>query len=235
VEGKPVPVRIRRRFLLVLILAAAIVALANRSRLTDIAVYRLEHPSGGPGAGVKLIKNPRTIADRIVNGAKTEAINGVHYDSEYVRISYPNGDVPSDQGACTDVVIRALRNAGFDLQMLIHRDMTAHFSLYPKKWGLSGPDPNIDHRRVPNQMVFFKRFGTELPKSLTGSDLRTWKPGDIVYWDLANGHTGVISNLKNARGIPLVIHNLAVTCEGDCLESWPIIGHFRFPKGQVGD
>ena len=226
-------VRNRKPWLIIVIAAIALavcLALAHRRNLTDIALYRIENILDGSPAKVQLIRNPRTAADRIVNGAKMEAINGVRYDPSYVRISYPNGDVPANQGVCTDVVIRAPRSAGFDLQMLIHRDMMAHFNLYPRKWGLSRPDPNIDHRRVPNQMVFFRRFGTELPTSTRSPDLRTWQPGDIVYWELANGHTGIVSNVKNNRGIPLVIHNLSTAREEDCLESWPIVGHFRYPK-----
>jgi uncharacterized protein len=236
----PVRPRVRRFWRVVLIVAAVAAvsaAIGYRLNVADVAGYRAERLFGGPAAEAQLIKNPRSAAEKIVNGAKMEAIKGVRYDPSYISIPYPNGDVPRDQGACTDVVTRALRNAGYDLQKLMHEDMEAHFGLYPKKWGLSRPDPNIDHRRVPNQMVFFKRFGTELPKSIAGgshgaspSPLKTWQPGDIVYWDLCNGHTGVISNVKNDRGIPLVIHNLSIAREEDCLDSWPIIGHFRYPK-----
>lgn len=180
---------------------------------------------------IKLIKNPRTTADKIVNGAKTEAIRRVIYNAGYQQIDYPMGDVPEETGACTDVVIRALRAAGYDLQQLIHQDMKRNFNLYPRNWGLSRPDSNIDHRRVPNQMVFFQRFGQTLPNSTQGADLKTWKPGDIVCWRFGQGltHTGVVSNEKNSNGIPLVIHNLSITREEDCLNSWPIIGHYRYP------
>lgn len=223
----------RRPWIIVLVGALAIaggLVLRHHWSLVEIAAYRLAHLSSRTGDSVQLIKNPRTVADRIVNGAKTEAINCVLYDASYAAIPYPNGDVASNRGACTDVVVRALRNAGYDLQKLIHKDMTAHFDLYPHKWGHSRPDANIDHRRMPNQMVFFKRFGTELPKSITGHALKTWKPGDIVCWDLGAGHTGIVSNEKSDRGVPLVIHNNGMACEEDCLDSWPIIGHFRYPK-----
>lgn len=183
---------------------------------------------------VQLIKHPRTAADKIVNGAKMEVIRGVSYHAGYQQISYPMGDVPEDEGACTDVVVRALRNAGYDLQQLIHEDMQRHFDLYPKNWGLSHPDPNIDHRRVPNQMVFFKRSGKVLPNSIHDDDLKTWKAGDIVCWRFGEGltHTGVVSNVKSSSGVPLVIHNLCIAQEEDCLDSWPIIGHFRYPAGK---
>jgi uncharacterized protein YijF (DUF1287 family) len=216
-----------------LIVAAAVVGgmFARYGRgVVDVSTYKMGRTVHKRGE-VRLIENPKTVADKIVNGAKMEAIAGVRYHASYVRISYPNGDVPKDEGACTDVVVRALRNAGYDLQKLMHEDMEAHFDLYPKRWGLSRPDPNIDHRRTPNQMVFFSRFGTELPMSTEGDALKTWQPGDIIYWDLCSGHTGVVSNVKNSDGVPLVIHNLGVTSEEDCLNAWPIIGHFRYPKG----
>lgn len=181
---------------------------------------------------ITLIKHPKSAADKIVNGAKTEVLRGVCYDASYMQIPYPNGDVPKEQGACTDVVIRALRNAGYDLQKLIHEDMTHNFRLYPKKWGLSRPDSNIDHRRVPNHIAFMRRFGKELPTSTTGAAADTWKPGDIIYWDLGSGltHCGIISNDQNADGTPLVIHNIGpAASQQDCLNNWQIIGHFRYP------
>lgn len=184
--------------------------------------------------GLELIKNPKTSAEKIVNGAKIQAIDRVRYDAAYLTIPYPNGDVPKDQGACTDVVVRALRSAGYDLQKLIHEDMSAHFSLYPQKWGMRGPDSNIDHRRVPNHITFMKRFGRSLPLATEGEAAKTWKAGDLVYWTLTPSsltHCGVISNERNAHGIPLVIHNIGPTArQEDCLNSWRIIGHFRYPR-----
>jgi uncharacterized protein YijF (DUF1287 family) len=218
--------------IIAIVLTIATGYMVDRWRLTSINIVKHKTNTAlrSSDTSVQLIKNPRTIADKIVNGAKMEAIVSVRYDASYIRIPYPNGDVPKDQGVCTDVVIRAFRNAGYDLQKLIHEDMKAHFNLYPRNWGLSRPDTSIDHRRIPNQMTFFKRFGTELPKSIEGNALETWKPGDIVYWDLQNGHAGIISNVKNERGIPLVIHNLSTARENDRLDTWPIIGHFRYPK-----
>jgi len=181
---------------------------------------------------VTLIDHPKTAADKIVNGAKMEAIRQVRYDPSFVRMPYPNGDVAKDRGACTDVIVRALRNAGYDLQKLIHEDMTAHFGAYPHKWGLRAPDSNIDHRRVPNQIAFLRRHGLELTKSTDGDAAKTWQPGDLVYWNLAPGvtHCGVISNERGESGLPLVIHNIGpVAAQQDCLKSWPIIGHFRYP------
>lgn len=180
-----------------------------------------------------LIPHPKTPAEKIVNGAKMQAIRKVRYDPAYLSIPYPNGDVPKDQGACTDVIVRALRNAGYDLQKLVHEDMTRHFGLYPHKWGMRGPDSNIDHRRVPNHIAFMKRYGKQLPLSTDGDNAKTWQPGDLVYWTLTPTnltHCGVISNDRGADGLPLVIHNIGpVTRQQDCLASWRIIGHFRYP------
>jgi uncharacterized protein YijF (DUF1287 family) len=180
------------------------------------------------------IHHPRTPAERIVNGAKAEARRGVLYDASYRTIQYPGGDVRADRGACTDVVIRALRPAGYDLQALIHEDMQRHFSQYPPRYGLHGPDPNIDHRRVPNQIAFLRRHGTELPRSTTGPAAVTWQPGDLVYWRLPGGvtHCGVLSNVRDGEGLPLVIHNLAEARQEDCLTAWKITGHFRYPISQ---
>jgi uncharacterized protein len=174
---------------------------------------------------------PKTkIAAKILNGAKAQ--KGTIYNAAYRNISYPGGDVPKTEGACTDVVIRALRAAGFDLQKLIHEDMKNNFRLYPKKWGLPGPDSNIDHRRVPNQMRFFERHATVLSTRVNAQTLAQWQPGDIVCWDMQNGqlHTGIVSSRRNSRGEPYVIHNGWICIEDDALMRWKIIGHYRYPK-----
>jgi uncharacterized protein len=178
------------------------------------------------------VPNPKNAADRIVNGAKEEARRGVLYDASYKRIAYPGGDVARDRGACTDVLIRALRNAGIDLQQRIHEDMRAHFALYPPRKDLSRPDTNIDHRRVANHLVFMRRHGQRLPIETTGDALKTWLPGDLVYWKLSSGldHCGVVSNVRNADGLPLVIHNLGRAAQEDCLTAFKIVAHYRYPK-----
>ncbi len=99
------------------------------------------------------------------------------YDPAYVRLPYPGGDVPQERGVCTDVVIRALRPQGLDLQKAVHEDMRAHFGLYPKKWGLRAPDRNIDHRRVPNLQTWFARQGWSLRPTREAS---SYRPGDLV-------------------------------------------------------
>lgn len=151
------------------------------------------------------------------------------YDPAYYRISYPNGDVPADRGVCTDVIIRAYRKMGVDLQKKVHEDMKAHFHLYPKNWGMSRPDPNIDHRRVPNLMVFFGRKGQSLPLSTVAADYR---PGDIVCWDLGSGvtHIGLLyDHFSDGRKWPLVVHNIgAGQVLEDCLFRYRIIGHYRY-------
>ncbi len=168
-------------------------------------------------------------ARAIVKAAKAQI--GDDYDASYRVISYPNGDVPRGSGACTDVVVRAFRGAGLDLQKQIHDDMKAHFAAYPNGWKLGHTDTNIDHRRVPNHIVFFKRFGQTLPTGTQGTDLRTWQPGDVVEWRLEGGrwHTGIISDGIGARGLPLVVHNGWKCVEQDALDAWPIAAHFRFP------
>ena len=175
------------------------------------------------------------VRAQIVQGAKRQI--GTIYNASYQPIAYPNGDVSSTrngrkQGACSDVVIRALRFAKLDLQRLMHEDMTRHFALYPQLWDLKAPNANIDHRRVPNQMTFFARFGQALPTEFNSSTRKLWQPGDIVCWDTGNGrtHTGIVSDGVDQNDTPLVIHNNSVCREDDCLQHWPIIGHFRFPR-----
>ncbi len=158
---------------------------------------------------------------------QTKTVTG--YTQKYFNIAYPNGDVPADTGACTDVVIRSFRPAGIDLQKEVHEDMSANFSMYPQKWALSGPDSNIDHRRVPNLQKYFERKGKSLEITDDGSN---FLPGDVVAWDL-NGkgmtHIGVVSNMWNeSEGRYLIIHNIGSgTKLEDRLFEWKIIGHYR--------
>ncbi|HVT13450.1 MAG TPA: DUF1287 domain-containing protein [Fimbriimonadaceae bacterium] len=166
------------------------------------------------------------IAAKVVEGAKLQLVKPASYDASYRSIPYPNGDVPADRGACTDVVIRALRHAGYDLQKLVHEDMKANLSDYPVH--SQRADPNIDQRRVPNLRRFFAKFGLSL-------DVRKdWRPGDIVTWKLASGkdHTGVVVNDLDDHGTPLVVHNLRQTAEEDVLFAWMVTGHYRFPKSR---
>ncbi len=151
------------------------------------------------------------------------------YDPSYFSIPYPNGDVPSDKGVCTDVVIRAYRKLGVDLQKAVHEDMKTNFNVYPKLWGLKTTDKNIDHRRVPNLMTYFKRQGAELPISLKVND---YIPGDIVCWNLGGviTHIGIVVNIKSKDGKRfLIVHNIGRgQVLEDCLFDFKIIGHYRF-------
>ena len=153
----------------------------------------------------------------------------VTYDPSYFSIDYPNGDVPSDKGVCTDVVIRAYRKIGIDLQKEVHEDMKANFSSYPKIWGLKTTDKNIDHRRVPNLMTYFKRVGAEKPISDSGKD---YLPGDIVCWNLSGSitHIGIVVNKKSKDGKRnLIVHNIGSgQVLEDCLFDFKIIGHYRY-------
>ncbi len=155
----------------------------------------------------------------------------VIYDPSYFSIDYPNGDVPSDKGVCTDVIIRAYRKLGIDLQKEVHEDMKANFADYPQNWGLDKPDKNIDHRRVPNLMKYFSRHGIIQKISDKPED---YKPGSIVCWNLGGGrtHIGIVSNkkTKDAKRY-LIVHNIGSgQVLEDCLFSFEIIGHYKYSK-----
>ena len=154
----------------------------------------------------------------------------VVYDSGYRRIAYPLGDVPQTVGVCADVVIRAYRAIGIDLQKLVHEDMTRHFAAYPKIWRMTHADANIDHRRVPNLMAFFKRHGSGL--NIT-RDARDYAPGDIVTWNLRKHgslpHIGIVTDRKNVAGRPLIMHNIGGgQVLEDILFAYEITGHYRY-------
>jgi uncharacterized protein YijF (DUF1287 family) len=170
-----------------------------------------------------------SAAAAIAEAARAQVGVTTSYDPAYRRLDFPNGDVPIDTGVCADVVVRALRRVGIDLQAALNRDMHAHFSAYPAHWGLSRPDRNIDHRRVPNLRRWFERQGWSLGASADPDDYR---PGDIVSWALADGrpHIGVVSTRRSAAGRPLVVHNIAVgTREEDVLFAWTVTGRYRRP------
>ncbi|MFC2416914.1 MAG: DUF1287 domain-containing protein [Eikenella corrodens] len=163
-------------------------------------------------------------APSIVRAARSQIGQTVRYDPTYTALDYPMGDVPIAKGVCTDVVIRALRQQSIDLQQLVHQDMKANFSAYPNRWGLKRPDPNIDHRRVPNLEVYFTRHGWAVQDG--------YRAGDIVTWRLAGSglpHIGIVSDRKQGD-TPLIIHNIgAGTREEDILFHHEIVGHFRQP------
>lgn len=169
----------------------------------------------------------------VLDAARAQIGKTIFYDGSYRKIKYPWGDIPLDRGVCTDVLIRAFRAAGVDLQVLVHEDMTRAFGAYPKAWGLSRPDANIDHRRVPNLKVFFERRGKALPISALSE---AYLAGDIVTWRLPSGvpHIGLVSSATVSNGPRhLVIHNIGRGVqEEDTLFIYPITGHYRyFAKG----
>ena len=167
---------------------------------------------------------------QLVQAARSQVGVTLGYDPVYRRLDYPGGDVPLATGVCTDVLIRALRQQGLDLQQAVHEDMRAHFSVYPRNWGLQRPDRNIDHRRVPNLMTWFQRQGMALKVSDKPAD---YQAGDIVTWDLRRGltHIGIVSDRTSPAGVPLVLHNIGRgTQEEDILFGFAITGHYRFVR-----
>jgi uncharacterized protein len=169
-------------------------------------------------------------AKKLIDAARAQIGVTLRYDPSYTRLKFPNGDVPRGIGVCTDVVIRAYRDAfGFDLQSAVNADMKRNFSTYPKIWGLKRADSNIDHRRVPNLRVFFKRKGVELAASSNGSD---YQPGDLVTQNLPGNlpHIIIISDSLNASGnAPLVIHNIGGGARiEDSLFAFDVTGRYRF-------
>lgn len=200
-----------------LLLLAASCSRAQESRSTEARLRRPFPP------------NVSREARRVVEDAIEQSTYTHSYDPSYVKLDYPGGDVPLDRGVCTDVVIRSFRKVGVDLQKEVHEDMTRAFAAYPKKWGLTRPDSNIDHRRVPNLMTFFERKGKALTVTGESAD---YLPGDIVTWDLGGGtpHIGVVTNLWSDKTENyLIAHNIGggVRVE-NVLFNWRITGHYRY-------
>lgn len=185
------------------------------------------------GLGFQTHAQENSFSQKLSNAALILTKDKVRYDPTYFKIDYPNGDVPKDRGVCTDVVIRAYRRLGIDLQKEVHIDMKSNFSQYPSKrmWGMKSTDRNIDHRRVPNLQTFFSRNGTSLKISEKAEDYKT---GDIVTWDLGKGltHIGIVVDRKSRDGKrPLIVHNIgAGQVLQDCLFTWKITGHYRYKK-----
>ena len=189
-------------------------------------------------AGPNQVRNPEVSGIRsqsreilfssIVREARSQIGKTTSYDPSYVGLSYPGGDVPLEKGVCTDVVVRALRGAvNLDLQKLVHEDMKIEFSAYPNIWGLKKPDPNIDHRRVPNLKTYFNRRGFSLPVTRRADD---YLAGDLVTCTVGRNlaHIMVVSDKKTSDGVPFVIHNIGSgTKEEDRLFEFPITGHYR--------
>ncbi|MGK0271171.1 MAG: hypothetical protein ACI88H_001825 [Cocleimonas sp.] len=170
----------------------------------------------------------------LVDAALERLNHKVKYDGRYISIGYPGGDVPNNIGVCTDVVIRAYRKLGIDLQEQVHRDMINSFAQYPNlpKWNLVRPDPNIDHRRVVNLRVFFERHGASLPISTDSND---YMPGDLVTWDMMRGmpHIGIVTHqVSKDKTRPLIVHNMGKGPKlEDILFTMKITGHYRYQPG----
>lgn len=190
------------------------------------------HSETNPATPIKL---PPTAAS-LVKAAREQIGVTTSYDGAYQRLNYPMGDIASNTGVCTDVVVRALRRCGYDLQLLIHEDMRSNFKTYPQNWGLRQPDHNIDHRRVPNQRHYFKRRQMHLPLPKNPAKaLDHFQPGDFVTCTVPPNlpHIMIISDRTNDKGTPLVIHNLGRgTVEEDRLLKFPLTGHYRWFTGK---
>ncbi len=200
----------------------------SRERVNDAQTEHAPNQKIDP-LSISPLPEPKNFGEKLADAAFQLTHDRVVYDPAYFKISYPNGDVPADKGVCTDVVIRAYRKLGIDLQQLVHDDMKQNFPVYPKIWGLKKTDTNIDHRRVPNLMTFFSRFGTVKNISQNGED---YMAGDIVTWLLDGNltHIGIVARQKSADGKrPLIVHNIGSgQVLADCLFSYKITGHFSF-------
>jgi len=198
--------------------------------LAPIVVCALFPPTAVPQTN-RAPESSQEFLGRLVVAAIERTHHSVRYVSAYVRIPYPGGDVPADTGVCTDEIIRSYRAVGVDLQKEVHEDMLQNFSLYPnqRRWLLAHPDSNIDHRRVPNLMVFFGRKAETLLSSNRAED---YSPGDLVTWDLGGGvpHIGIVVDQKSrGSGRFMIVHNIGAGPKmEDVLFSWKITGHYRY-------
>jgi uncharacterized protein len=185
--------------------------------VTSIPILRTSIP-------VSALASTSNAGVKLAAAARSQVGVTTGYDPAYVGLRFPGGDVDENTGVCSDVVVRALRVLGIDLQERLNLDMKAHFSQYPTKWGLTSPDPNIDHRRVPNLATYFARRGYEQPVT---SDPADFQPGDVVWIKLPLDHIGIVSD-RRVDGRPMLIHNVGQgTQEEDVLFSWQIVGHYR--------
>jgi uncharacterized protein len=186
----------------------------------------LDQPHLTAAAQVKPDASP---LERMLANLLEQTKQTLSYDPAYVKLDYPNGDLPLERGVCADVVVRAFRKGGLDLQQAVHEDMKAHFSAYPHKWGARVTDSNIDHRRVANLMKWFERQRKAISLSDKGAD---YQPGDVVAWELGNGllHIGMVSQIKVAgTDRYAVVHNINSGAKlEDVLFAWKVVGHYRY-------
>jgi len=195
----------------------------------SLGCKKAEHLTTNNASDYFLIKNPTRFEEKLSNAALSIIDPEVVYTPDYTTIKYPNGDVPKKTGVCSDVVIRAYRKLGVDLQKEVHEDMASNFFKYPTKWGLKKTDTNIDHRRVPNLEVFFTRKGQKLSVTNNPNDYKT---GEIITWMIGNKlpHIGIVTHKKSADGKrPLLVHNVGGgQVLEDCLFEYTIVGHFKY-------
>ena len=219
----------------IFVCSATLLSACDAAPAIPQAVKSADNALVGPGEDPGVNKDWRNPALgyglRLSAAAEERATHSVVYDASYQQVSYPNGDVAADRGVCADEIVRAYRLLGVDLQRLVHEDMTHSFSVYPKRWGLKGPDKNIDHRRVPNLATFFVRHKADLPVTASGDD---YQPGDVVAWALADGrpHIGMVTERRSSDGKrPLVMHNIGFGPQiEDMLFGLTITGHYRFQE-----
>ncbi|MEZ0274163.1 MAG: DUF1287 domain-containing protein [Roseimicrobium sp.] len=184
-------------------------------------------PEQVEAARTKLPKDD-AFATKLAHAALDRTKHTVRYEPAYIRLDYPNGDVPAETGVCTDEVIRAYRALGLDLQKLVHEDMKRNFSAYPKNWGLSRPDSNIDHRRVPNLKAFLKRKGTSLPVTDKPED---YLPGDLITCTVPPNlpHIAMVVPAPDGGPRPWIVHNIGSGPQlEDRLFTFPLTGHYRW-------
>lgn len=221
----------KTRTLTILMIVLAGCGRTDTSEVLDQAPEKSDtKPATGPiESGAPPVEHQYPASDAPLIAAALDQIGKTTvYDGAYVGLSYPGGDVPIERGVCTDVVVRALRGAySMDLQQLVHEDMKANFAKYPRNWGLTRPDKNIDHRRVPNLQMYFKRQGYQLE---TGSEASDFKQGDLVTCTVGGNrpHIMIVSNKASPSGVPLVIHNIGRgAVEEDRLFDFSITGQYR--------
>jgi len=218
-----------QKLILVIFLVLIFLSVFYFFNYTKVGALIIWNSTYNPSALQDITEEEKVFLEKFVDAAVERTNHRVVYDPSYVGIEYPNGDVPENTGVCADVIIRTYRELGTDLQKEIHEDMVNNFDLYPKLWGLEKPDTNIDHRRVPNLMVFFKRYGQTLPITENADD---YLSGDMVVWRLGRGktHIGiVIDKLSSDKQRPLIVHNVGAGPKtNDVLFEWEIIGHFRY-------
>jgi uncharacterized protein YijF (DUF1287 family) len=218
----------KRHFSIGILLVLALLAGAACQRQMSGAVRPLKPPEQQTEIRA-LPVNSSPALKLIIDGATDQIGKTTSYDPSYQKLEYPNGDVPIETGVCSDVIVRAFRRGGIDLQKDLHEDMKDNFTAYPTRWGLKGTDANIDHRRVPNLQTYFTRKSKDL-STVSGSE--NFLPGDIVTWDLGGGvdHVGMVANVwfKPTQRY-LIVHNIGSgTRMEDVLFAWKITGHYRY-------